>query len=278
MSVHIVTDSASDLGPELLGDLPVTVVPLSIRFGADEYVDGVDLSAPDFYRLLASSPQMPETSAPAPGAFAQAFESAFAAGADSVVAIELSGALSATLQSARTAAATLPERDIRVIDSASVTWGLGAIVVAAAEAAAGGADADTVVSTVEALVPRARVYGTLATLEYLKRGGRIGGARALVGSLLSIRPVITIIDGTVEQAARTRTRAKAIQYLVGVVAEHPGLERLAVIHGEADDVDQLLAALAGVVGPVVPEVVALGPVIGTHTGPGGLGVAFLAPR
>ncbi len=276
MTIHFVTDSSSDLTVERRQGLAITVVPLSIRFGQDEYTDGVDLDVAEFYEKLAASTVMPETAAPAPGAFVAAFEAAFEGGASTVISINLSGALSATIQAARTAAATMPDRDVRVLDSASVTWGLGALVVAAAEAAAAGADADTVEALVTDLSPRSRVYGSLDTLEYLKRGGRIGGARAALGSLLSIKPVITIIDGVVEEAAKTRTRGKALQYLVDVATAHPGLERLAVIHGEAPDVGVLVDRLheAGIDDV---EVVPLGPVVGVHTGPGGIGLAFLAP-
>jgi len=192
-AVKVVTDSAADLSDDVIAELDIAVVPLSIRFGSEEFVDRVTLSPQQFYEKMASTPTLPETAAPSPGAFEKVFRDALDAGAPGVVCINLSGALSATIQSAQNAARAITEVDpgaapIRIVDSRSVTGGLGSQVVAAARAARDGRSADDIAALVEDMVGRTRVFGALDTLDNLKKGGRIGGAQALLGSLLSIKP------------------------------------------------------------------------------------------
>jgi DegV family protein with EDD domain len=277
MSVRIVTDSSADLAPAEVERLGIEVVPLSIRFGADEYTDGVDLSVEQFYDNLASSTELPETSAPAPGAFEAAFRRQADAGADAVVCIDLSSDLSATLQSAQTAASAAEGLDVRVVDSRSITSGLGTQVTLAAEAAAGGAGADEVVALVEDLARRTHVFGALDTLDNLKKGGRIGGAQALVGSLLSIKPLLDISTGVVEEAGKARTRRKALEWLRDKVFELPTVEHLCVSHGMAPDLDVMLDLLA----PRYPRdqirVTTIGATIGTHGGPRVMGLTWVDP-
>jgi len=228
---------------------------------------------------MAASEDLPETAAPAPGRFDQEFRAALDAGADAVVCINLSSDLSATMQSAQNAAKALDgELDVRVADSHSITSGLGTQVLLAAEAAAGGASADDVVALVEDLAPRTHVFGALDTLDNLKKGGRIGGAQALLGSLLSIKPVIDISSGKVEEAGKARTRKKALEVLRDKVAAAGAIEHVSVYHGFAPDLDAMLALLE----PVVPRdqirVGVIGPVIGTHGGPRVMGVTWLDAR
>ena len=274
MAVRVVTDSACDLTDERAAELGVEVVPLSIRFGDEEFVDRRDLTPAAFYARLASSPVLPETAAPSPGAFEAAFRKVLDEGADAVVCINISSSLSATMQSANNAVAALGDADVRVIDSRSVTWGLGSQVVAAAEAAKGGAGVDEVVALVEDMIPRTRVYGTLDTLENLKKGGRIGGAQALLGTLLSIKPVIDVRSGVVEEAGKPRTRSKALRFLADKVAQYPSVENLAVMHGSADDVDQFLDLLAPLCNRDQIHVGEIGATIGVHGGPRVMGVTF----
>ena len=276
MPVRVVTDSASDLTAEEAAALGVEVVPLTIRFGEEEFVDRKDLTPSEFYRRLAASPVLPETAAPSPGAFEAAFRKLLDEGADGIVCINISSGLSATMQSAQTGARGIEGADIRVVDSRSITWGLGSQVEAAAKAAADGAAADEVVKLVEEMVPRTRVYGALDTLENLKKGGRIGGAQAMLGTLLSIKPVLDISApaGVVEQAGKPRTRAKALQFLADKVAADAPVENVGVLHGSAPDVDRFLDLLA----PVVPRdeihVGEIGATIGTHGGPRVVGVTY----
>ncbi|HEX6596039.1 MAG TPA: DegV family protein, partial [Acidimicrobiales bacterium] len=215
------------------------------------------------------------TAAPAPGLFEEAFRSALDGGADGVVCINISSKLSATIQSAQAAANSLgADARVRVVDSRSVTMGLGMIVLEAARAAAGGASVDEVVAVAEEASSKNRVLGSLDTLENLKKGGRIGGAQALLGSLLSIKPVIEVVDGAVEPGPKQRTRSRALRWLVDQVAAEPKIDQLAVMHGAAPDLGELLDLLA----PHFPReqivVADIGPVIGAHTGPRTIGVSY----
>jgi DegV family protein with EDD domain len=279
MPVRIVTDSSCDLTAEEVAKHGVAVVPLSIRFGDTEYEDRSELSVEDFYAKLASSEVLPETAAPAPGKFEAAFRRQQQAGADAVVCINLSAELSATMQSAQNAARALAgELDVRVVDSHSITSGLGTQVMLAAEAAASGASADDVVALVQDLASRTHVFGALDTLDNLKKGGRIGGAQALLGSLLSIKPIVDISTGKVEEAGKARTRKKALEVLRDKVAAAGAIEHVSVHHGFAPEVDEMLDLLH----PIVPReqirVGVIGPVIGTHGGPRVMGVTWLASR
>lgn len=277
MPVRIVTDSSADLPADVVERLGIEVVPLSIRFGADEYTDGVDLTVSQFYDKLASSTDLPETAAPSPGAFEAAFRRQAEAGADAVVCINLSAGLSATLQSAQNAAGTIDGLDVRVVDSRSITSGLGTQVTLAAEAAAGGANADEVVALVDDLGKRTHVFGALDTLENLKKGGRIGNAQHLLGSLLSIKPLVDLSSGEVEEAGKARTRRKALEWLRDKVFSQPAVEHLCIAHGMAPDLDDMLALLA----PRYPSdqitITTIGPVIGTHGGPRVMGITWVDP-
>ena len=278
--VRIVTDSASDLPTEVLQRWGIITVPLSIRIDGRDYVDGIDLDTAAFWQRVAASSTLPETAAPAPGDFANAFARAADEGASGIVVITLSGDLSGTLSSALVAArdATLP---IEVVDSRSVTMGQGLTVMACAQAGDDGAPLDTIASLARDLAGRTRVLGALDTLEHLRRGGRIGGARAMLASALSIKPLIEVRDGRVEEGGRQRTRSKALAWLVEQVRQSPPIERLAVLHAQCGDVDAFVASLRALGREDLGEHLVigdLGAVVGTHAGPGTIGVAFhLAP-
>jgi DegV family protein with EDD domain len=273
--VRIVTDSACDLSDEEVQQHRIEIVPLTIRFGAQEFVDRVELSTHQFYEKLASSPDVPQTAAPAPGAFATTFRKLKDDGASEVVCINLSSALSATMQAAQNGAtAVADDIPVRVIDSKSITGGLGTIAVRAAEAAATGASADEVVAVAQDLIARQRIYGTLDTLENLKKGGRIGGAQALLGSMLSIKPLVDLSSGEVAEAGKTRTRKKAFAWLRDEVVRAGKIENLRVIHGEAPDIDEFLALLRESVDLADVQMSTIGAVIGAHGGPRVVGVAF----
>jgi DegV family protein with EDD domain len=274
--VHIVTDSSCDLTEAETSARGIGVVPLSIRFGNDEYIDREQLSVEDFYAKMASTGLLPETAAPSPGRFEQEFRAAAEAGADAVVCVNLSGALSATVQSARTAAKELEgQLDVRVIDSLSLTGGLGTMVLDAAAAAADGADADTVEQLVLSMVGRTEIYGALDTLENLKKGGRIGSAKALLGSMLSVKPIIHIADGAVEEAGKQRTRTRALTWLRDKLFEEPTVSELSVLHGEAPDIDEFLDMIASRYPREQIRLGKIGAVIGTHGGPGVIGMCYL---
>jgi DegV family protein with EDD domain len=278
MPVRIVTDSAADIPPAEAEELGVEVVPLSIRFGDKEYTDGVDLPVEEFYAKLAESSALPETAAPSPGAFDTAFRRQAEAGADAVVCIDLSGGLSATVQAAQNAASGLAgQLDVRVVDSRSITSGLGTHVRVAARAAADGRSADEIVALVESMVPRTHVYGALDTLDNLKKGGRVGGAQHLLGSLLSIKPLIEIKDGVVGEAGKARTRRKALEWLRDKVFERPGVEHLTIANGMATDVDAMYDLLAPRYSRDELAVTTIGATIGTHGGPRVMGLTWVDP-
>ena len=275
--VRVVTDSSCDLPNDLAVELDIDIVPLTIRFGDDEFVDRRDLSPKQFWARCGTSPVLPETAAPSAGAFEEAFRAAKAAGAEGVVCINLPSKLSATYQAAQMAANTLQgEVPVRVVDSLSVTMGLGNIAIAAARLAAAGKSLDDVAGAAEDLSRRTRVLGTLDTLENLKKGGRIGGAKAMLGSMLSLKPVIWVVDGLVEEESKQRTRSRALRYLVDKVAEQAtqGIEDLAVMHGDAPDLDEFLDMLDAHFPREDIVIGDIGAVIGTHAGPRVMGVAY----
>ena len=256
--VHIVTDSSCDLSEAETTTNGIGVVPLNIRFGDDEYIDREQLSVEDFYAKMASTGLLPETSAPSPGRFEQAFRGAAAVGASAVVCINLSGELSATVQSARNAA-TAVNGDIDAL------------------AARNGADADAVVALVESMIARTEIYGALDTLENLKKGGRIGSAKALLGSMLSVKPIIRIVDGAVEEAGKQRTRKRALEWVRDQLFAEGTVEKLSILHGEAPDIDLFLDMIAERYPRDQVRLGKIGAVIGTHGGPGVIGMCYLRP-
>jgi len=274
MTVRVVTDSACDLPQELVDSLGIEIVPLTIRFGDDEFVDREELSTVEFWNRLRSSDVLPETAAPAAGAFEKCFRELMASGASGIVCINLSSRLSATMQAAQVAAGTVKDEcPIEVIDSLTCSMGLGSLCIAASRRAAEGAAFEDIVKEVNDRRDRTKLFGTLDTLEFLKKGGRVGNARALLGSMLSIKPVIEVRDGVLEEAGKVRTRSKAIRALADKVREQK-IETLSVLHGQASDLDELLGLLDGVAPRDEIVVGLVGPVIGTHAGPGVLAVTF----
>ncbi len=276
MSVRIVTDSSCDLSAEDIEHHGITVVPLTIRFGDREFVDGQDLPAERFYEMMAASDRLPATAAPAPGAFETAFRELADQGADAVVCVNLSFALSATGESAQAAARALEgEVDVRVVDSGKVSVGLGLMVKAAAAAAEAGHGADEIEAQLADMRDRVLVYGVLDTLENLKKGGRIGAAQAMLGSALSIKPCVDLTSGTVQEAGKQRTRSKARAWLAKKATEFGELEHLAVAHGAADDIDAFVAGLGPDPANQPVTVTLIGPVVGTHAGPGVIALAMV---
>jgi DegV family protein with EDD domain len=226
---------------------------------------------------MAAFDGMPETAAPSPGAFEQAFRSA-GADADAVICLTISSALSATMAAAQNGARALEgELDVRVVDSTSITSGLGTLLKVAAGAAADGASADDVVALIERTRPRTRVYGGLDTLENLKKGGRIGGAAAMLGTLLSVKPVIDISTGVVEEEAKVRTRKKQMLWFKERLEKAGDVEHLVVADGGAPDAEEFADVIADVIPRERFTRSTIGPVIGTHGGPRMIGLTWLDP-
>ena len=274
MTVRIVTDSSCDLPGEITAQHGITVVPLTIRFGEQDFIDHVDLSTAEFWARCAASEELPATAAPSIGQFEQAYRSLAGEGATGIVVVSLSSELSATMQSAKLAAeAVSGSIRVEVVDSQSVSLGLGMMVLAAAEAAAGGASVEEISALVRSLVGRTHVWATLDTLDNLKKGGRIGGAKAFLASALAIKPIIECRDGVVREGGKQRTRAKALAFLVDKVRERDDVVRVAVAHADCSDVD----AFVDMVRPFAPGEVLLGDigaVIGTHAGRGTIAIVF----
>lgn len=276
MTIRIVTDSASDISLEEAEDLGIEIVPLSVRFGEAEYTDLVDLSVSDFYQKMAESDLLPSTAAPSPGAFEAAFKRCAEAGADGVICINLSLALSATGQAAQLAADALADTlPVKCIDSKSITCGLGTIIRKAAGAAKDGGSMDEIVALVENLASRTRIFATLDTLENLKKGGRIGGAKAMLGTMLQFKPCLDLSSGEVVEAGRQRTRKKSLIWLKEVLESEGEISELSIIHGDAPDVEEFATLISDIVPKDQIRINQLGAVIGTHGGPRVLGVTYL---
>ena len=276
MTIRIVTDSASDISLEEAEDLGIEIVPLSIRFGEAEYTDLVDLSVSDFYQKMAESDLLPSTAAPSPGAFEAAFKRCAEAGAEGVICINLSLALSATGQAAQLAADALANTlPVKCIDSKSITSGLGTIIRKAAAAAKDGGSMDEIVALVDNLASRTRIFATLDTLENLKKGGRIGGAKAMLGTMLQFKPCLDLSSGEVVEAGRQRTRKKSLIWLKEVLESEGEISELSIIHGDAPDVEEFATLISDIVPRDQIRINQLGAVIGTHGGPRVLGVTYL---
>ena len=277
--IRIVTDSSCDLPVEIAEELGISIVPLTIRFGDDEFVDRDELTTAEFWTRCVNSATLPETAAPAPGQFETVYRQLAADGATGIVTVSLSSALSATMQSAELAARTVHEDeavhiDVRVVDSRTITLGLGTIAIACARLAADGASIDEVEALAADLTARTQVLGALDTLENLQKGGRIGSAKALLATALSIKPIIVVTGGEVQEGGKQRTRTKALKFLDDKVRECGDRgETLAVLHADCSDVDVFVDMLRTHYDDeiVVGEI---GPVIGTHGGRGTIGVAF----
>jgi DegV family protein with EDD domain len=276
MTVRIVTDSSCDLPQGMADALGIRIVPLSIRFGDTEYIDRTTITATEFWSKCAASPTLPETAAPSPGQFEETYRSLAAEGATAIVVVSLSSDLSATMQSAELAArAVAPGIDVRIVDSRNASMGLGLTVLACAELAATGASADEVVARAQSVIPRTRVFAALDTLDNLKKGGRIGGAKAMLATVMSIKPLISITNGLVAEAGKQRTRSKALAHLVDILRnQEVPIERLSVLNAQCADVDAFVAMVKEVYsGEII--IGDIGAVIGTHAGQGTIGIVFL---
>ncbi|CAN5847944.1 DegV family protein [soil metagenome] len=273
MTIRIVTDSSCDLPDDLVKRWNIEIVPLTIRFAEEEFLDRVELPVDQFWAKCASSSLLPSTAAPSPEQFASSFRR-LEEDADGIVVITLSSEISATFQSAELAARDFDAVPIAIVDSRSTTLGLGMIVIAAARLAEGGAGVDDIEQAARDLSTRTRVFGAIETLDNLKKSGRVSNAKAMFATALSIKPLIEVKDGKVQQAGRQRTRSKALAHVVARLAEHEGrIENLAVLHANCDDVDDFVKMVEPYAdGDVI--VGEIGPVVGSHAGRGTIGVAF----
>ena len=274
--IRIVTDSTCDLPDDAIAQHRIAMVPQTIRFGEETLLDREELSTEEFWRRLTTGSALPETAAASVGQFQEAFARLVSAGADGIVAVIVSSKVSATFQSATLAAeqftAGIP---VRVVDSRLVSTALGLAAIEAAEVAAAGASIEEVEAAARSACERGRIFATPATLEYLRRGGRIGGAAALIGGLLDVKPLIAFEDGQVAAAGRVRSRKRALATVLDHVQEQAdSISRLAVVHSDPVELPEFLQRLAAIYeGEVM--IARMGPAVGTHIGPGTIGVAYL---
>lgn len=274
MAVAIVTDSTADLPAPVVAEYGIHVVPLTVRFGEAVYRDGVDLLPDQFFALLAQSAVLPRTSQPSPGDFEEAYRAASAAH-DAILSIHISARLSGTLHSAQLASQSLAGgRPIELIDSGLASMAVGLVVAGVAAQARAGAGLADLAALARDLASRTRLLVMVDTLEYLAKGGRIGKAQAFLGSLLGVKPLITLRDGELHPYERARTRRRGLDRLAEFAGDQGPVESLAVLHGTTpQDAQALLDRLASLCPREQSHLARYGPVIGTHIGPGAVGVA-----
>ena len=278
--VAIVTDSVSDMPPDVADQHGITVVPLTVTFGTESFRPNVDMTTAQFWeRMTAPDAPFPTTAACSAGDFLAAFDAAFEGGAESVVCVNVSDQLSATIKAARIAAGMRPDREIHIIDSRSASAGIGMLAQMGARLAAEGKSGAEIAAILVDRQKDINLYVALDTLEYLKRGGRISGARAVMGSLLSFKPIITVIDGVVENAERVRSRAKARERVLELLTAKP-LERATVLHSTNAEVEEFYARFVDRSGldPSLVDTLVIGASVGPHLGPGCVGAVILYAR
>lgn len=279
MTVRVVTDSVADIPADVIARLNISIIPVLVRFGEETFRDGIDITNDQFYERLSSSKIMPTTAVPSLDMFARTY-ARLAEETDEILAIMLSSKLSGIHNAAVQSARLLESKcRIEVVDSGCAVMAQGFLVIRAAQAAQEGAKLDEILEIVHHNIPRVEIRAAFTTLEYLKRGGRIGRAQALLGSILKVNPIITLKDGLVKPAGRARSRAKAIDMLCDFAASYTHIEEMAVEDAACPhDADLLIKRL----GAIFPEEriyrSRTTPVIGTHTGPGLLLVAIMGDR
>jgi DegV family protein with EDD domain len=277
--VHIITDTTSALSPEMAERYKIPVIPQIIHFGEESFHEGIDIDNQEFMRRLQEGDVHPKTAAPEPELFIEQFERLTADG-EPILCIHPSTEVSGTVRSATIAAQEFPGADIRVIDTRLIASPLGTVVKLAAQWAEEGRGADAIETRIQEMAPRCHIYFLVATLEYLARGGRIGGASALVGSVLQIKPILSWVNGKVEPFEKERTMRRALTRLKEIVyAQYPTEEEgyLSILHAGVPDQAQALADdLCEMIDIEEATIHDMPPAIVTHAGPGVLGAAFFA--
>jgi DegV family protein with EDD domain len=274
---RIVVDSTCDLPEDRMKELDIEMVPLQVRFGDETFRDKIDLDGEAFFDRLEKATQLPTTSQPSPGDFVEVY-SRIPEG-EPIVSIHIAHQLSGTIESARLAAEQLPAREIHIIDSGNTTWAAGLLALEAAEAVRAGEDVKAVVEHAESLVPRLRLLAVLDTLKYVIMGGRVSRIQGALGGLLRVKPILVLVDGVIHRMAPARTWGQAYQRVVQDIKEHGGADRIAVIHARAPEaMATMTQTLKEDLGATELMQGTIGPVIGTHSGPGALGVAYIAKK
>lgn len=279
-AIAIITDTDASLPADLAARYGIRQVPINIHFGQEVLATGVDIDDARLFARIDREGKLPTTSAPSPGQFLEAYEAAFAAGVDAVACLCVSSVISATYQAAVTARELLPDRQIEVLDTRSVSMAQGFMTIAAAEAASAGASLGAVMVTARAVGERAHIYGALATLKYLAMSGRVGHVAAGFGNLLSVKPVLTLRDGKLDLLEKVRTRSKALARVIDLAKEVTAgrpISRMAVLHVNVPEEAKAFEAQLRVALPCPDEIVIteMSAGLAVHTGAGLLGVAVV---
>ena len=275
--IKIVTDSTAYLPEEMIREHDIRVVPLYVHFGTEAFKEGVELSNEEFYNRLKEAPELPTTSQPSAGEFHSVFEPLVAAGHE-VIVLTISSKISGTWNSAMAAKDMLPDAPISVVDSLSTSVGLHLMVDAAIQAAAAGATREEIVEQIEQTKEKMQIFFVVDTLEYLAKGGRIGNGKAFLGTLLKVKPILVLQEGAIEPLEQVRSKRKATARMLALVEEHVGsngsTSKVAITNALVpEEAEALSRELVGRLGCEHPLIGDLGPVIGTHTGPGCVGIA-----
>lgn len=276
-SIRIVTDSTADLEESFYRNHNIAVVPLKVIFGQQVLKDGIDISATDFYNRLINTNEIVTTSQPSPGEFLETYKRLKDEGAETIISIHLSSGISGAYRTAQMVRNMLPDQDITVIDSQSVSGGLGLIIMAAVRAVESGQSKEQILSLVNDIIKKMKLYLLVDTLEYLQRGGRISKTQAFVGALLNIKPLIAVKDGILHPLMKVRGKNKGIQKIIQLAAQDSENEKIVCCVAHARDQKALIQIKErAMLNLNIDELFTgqIGSVIGTHTGPGTVGIAF----
>ncbi len=274
MKLAIVTDSVSDISPKIAKELKITVVPLTVIFGTDQFLDGVELSNSEFFQKLETDPNHPSTSQPSPEAFVKTYEKLLKQGFE-ILSVHVSAKLSGTINSAEQAIKSLDTNKIKIVDTGTASMAQGLVAMSAARAAKNAKSLDELADMAETTAKKTNVYVAMDTMEFLKRGGRIGKARAMLGSILNIKPIITTDNGEIVPHSRARTIKKAISSMINDMGDKNQIVEVAVLHSTTPDLAKDVLTQIDAQNLNNPGTITeIGPVVGTHAGPGCLAIAY----
>ena len=274
MKLAIVTDSVSDISPKIAKELKITVVPLTVIFGTDQFLDGVELSNSEFFQKLETDPNHPSTSQPSPEAFVKTYEKLLKEGFK-ILSVHVSAKLSGTINSAEQAIKSLDTNKIKIVDTGTASMAQGLVAMSAARAAKNAKSLDELADMAETTAKKTNVYVAMDTMEFLKRGGRIGKARAMLGSILNIKPIITTDNGEIVPHSRARTIKKAISSMINDMGDKNQIVEVAVLHSTTPDLAKDVLTQIDAQNLNNPGTITeIGPVVGTHAGPGCLAIAY----
>ena len=274
MKLAIVTDSVSDISPKIAKELKITVVPLTVIFGTDQFLDGVELSNSEFFQKLETDPNHPSTSQPSPEAFVKTYEKLLKKGFE-ILSVHVSAKLSGTINSAEQAIKSLDTNKIKIVDTGTASMAQGLVAMSAARAAKNAKSLDELADMAETTAKKTNVYVAMDTMEFLKRGGRIGKARAMLGSILNIKPIITTDNGEIVPHSRARTIKKAISSMINDMGDKNQIVEVAVLHSTTPDLAKDVLTQIDAQNLNNPGTITeIGPVVGTHAGPGCLPIAY----